>query len=44
VPSKQIEAVSKLYRDWGAALGASSDMPLDEWQMNTANPWMGLVL
>ncbi len=30
--SKQIEAVSNLYRSWGAALAANPSMPLDEWR------------
>lgn len=32
MPSKQIEAVSNLYRSWGAALAANPNMPLEEWR------------
>jgi len=30
--SKQIEAVSNLYRNWGAAMAANPNMSLDEWR------------
>src|SRR4030095_9298957 len=32
MPSKQIGAVKRLYRNWVEAMTANPDMPLDEWR------------
>ena len=31
MPSRQIEEVKRLYRNWVGAMAANPEMPLDEW-------------